>query len=167
MRSKLIYCSQIWRPHFLKDIITLEKIQRRATKYLLNDFSSSYKSRLLSLNILPLMMQLEMYDILFFIRCLKDPPENSGFNIHSFLSFSNSATRSSTHFKLQHSVSRSNICRHFYFKRLPRLWNSLPTINLDQSISTIHKKTIQVYVEPFRTQFSFRHSMFLSFSLSV
>ena len=140
VRSKLIYCSQIWRPHLLKDIITLEKIQRRATKYLLNDFSSSYKSRLLSLNILPLMMQLEMYDILFFIRCLKDPPENSGFNIHSFLSFSNSATRSSTHFKLQHSVSRSNICRHFYFKRLPRLWNSLPTINLDQSISTIRKK---------------------------
>ena len=71
--SKLIYFSQIWRPHLLKDIISLEKMQRRATKYLLNDFSSSYKSRLLSLNILPLMMQLEMYDILFFIRCLKDP----------------------------------------------------------------------------------------------
>ena len=67
--SKLIYFSQIWRPHLLKDIISLEKIQRRATKYLLNDFSSSYKSRLLSLNILPLTMQLEMYDILFFIRC--------------------------------------------------------------------------------------------------
>ena len=56
----------------MSDITALERIQRRATKYILNDFHSD-KHRLLSLRLLPLMMQLELFDILFFIHCLKDP----------------------------------------------------------------------------------------------
>ena len=39
VRSKLPYCSPIWRPHF----------QRRATKYITNDYSSNYKNRLICL----------------------------------------------------------------------------------------------------------------------
>ena len=134
VRSQLTYGSQIWRPHLLKDITALERIQRRATKYILNDFHSDYKHRLLSLRLLPLMMQLELFDILFFIRCLKDP---DNFSIFSYVDFSEGSTRSSTHFKLKHSLSKSNTTGHFYFNRLPRLWNSLPPINLDLSISTI------------------------------
>ena len=30
VRSQLVYCSQIWRPSFVKDISSLERIQRRA-----------------------------------------------------------------------------------------------------------------------------------------
>ena len=65
IRSQLTYCSQKWRPHFLKDIATLERIQRRATKFILNDFSSDYRSHLVTLRLLPLMMQLELNDIMF------------------------------------------------------------------------------------------------------
>ena len=45
-------------------------IPRRATKFILNDFSSNYKLRLVSLGILPLMMQLEINDIMFCIKSL-------------------------------------------------------------------------------------------------
>ena len=55
----------------MKDILTIEKIQRRATKFILNDFSSDYKSRLISLGLLPLMFIYELFDILFFLKCLK------------------------------------------------------------------------------------------------
>ena len=34
VRSHLLYCSVIWRPHLVKDILLLENIQRRATKYI-------------------------------------------------------------------------------------------------------------------------------------
>ena len=44
VRSRLTYCSQLWRPHLLKDICVVERVQRRATKYILNDYSSSYKT---------------------------------------------------------------------------------------------------------------------------
>lgn len=37
VRSQLSYSSQVWRPMFIKDIESLAKVQRRATKYILND----------------------------------------------------------------------------------------------------------------------------------
>ena len=40
VRSQLIYCSQIWRPYLLKDITVLENVQRRGTKFILNDFTA-------------------------------------------------------------------------------------------------------------------------------
>ena len=47
VRSQLTYCSPLWTPQFIiKDIVALEKVQRRATKYILNDYSSNYKARL-------------------------------------------------------------------------------------------------------------------------
>ena len=54
IRSQLIimYCSQVWRPQPIRDITTLECVQRRATKYILNKYTSSYKTRLLQLNLL-------------------------------------------------------------------------------------------------------------------
>ena len=55
IRSKLIYCSQLWKPHLLKDILALENVHRHSTKFILNDFTSSYKSRLTTLRLLPLM----------------------------------------------------------------------------------------------------------------
>ena len=38
----------------------------RATKYILNDFKSNYRSRLVSLQLLPLSMTLELNDIISF-----------------------------------------------------------------------------------------------------
>lgn len=36
VRSNLTYCSQMWRPNLHKDIENIERVQRRATKYILN-----------------------------------------------------------------------------------------------------------------------------------
>ena len=38
VRSQLFYCTQIWRPHLMKDFLSIERVQRRATKYILNDY---------------------------------------------------------------------------------------------------------------------------------
>jgi len=70
VRSRLTYCSQLWRPSLIEDIALLEKVQRRTTKYISNDFTSDYKSRLLALNLLPLMQYYDLLDILFLIKCL-------------------------------------------------------------------------------------------------
>ena len=66
VRPHLTYFSSVWRPHYVKDILSLERIQHRATKFILNDYFSAYRSRLVSLNLLPLMYFLELLDILFF-----------------------------------------------------------------------------------------------------
>ena len=143
VRSRLTYCSQVWRPFLLKDIKAMEKVQRRATKYILNDYHSDYKSRLSTLRLLLLMCILEINDIMFFIQSIKNP--STSFNIRNYLSFSSSNTRSSTHHKLHHSLSSTNYLRHFYLNRIRRLWNSLPPIDLSSSPHAI-KATITKYL---------------------
>ena len=134
VRSHLIYCSPVWRPRFIEDIQLLERVQRRATKYILNDFTSDYKDRLISLKLLPLMMFYELLDIMFFVKSLKTP--NDCFDISNYLQFKTHNTRSSN-IRLVHTRSSNNSSTHFYFNRLPRLWNALPPINLDLPIYLI------------------------------
>jgi len=66
----------------MKDIMSLERVQRRATKFILNDYSSNYKYRLVKLGMLPLMCVYELANIMFFIKSLRCP--NSSFSILTF-----------------------------------------------------------------------------------
>ena len=103
IRSQLLYCSPLWRPHLLSDIKCLEDVQRRSTKFILRDSSLSYRDRLLKLNLLPLMMEFEISDIIFFVKSVKQPSIH--FRISDFITFSSSRTRSSTYLKLRHSTA--------------------------------------------------------------
>ena len=137
VRSQITYGSPIWRPSLIKDIKFIEQIQRRATKFILNDYHSDYYNRLIKLQILPLMYMFELYDVMFFVKSIKGFPSDACFCITDFVSFAHCNTRSSTTGKLQHTYSSNNYIKKFYFNRLPRIWNSLPPIDLSLSISAI------------------------------
>ena len=68
----------------------------------------------LVLFILPLMMQLECFDILFIIHRLKDPVTSNEFSIHPFVQLSDRNTQSSSHLKLKHSLSKSTTEDHLF-----------------------------------------------------
>ena len=135
VRSHLCYCSQVWRPRLLKDIATLERVQRRATKYILHDYVTDYKTRLTSLHLLPLMYWLDLLDILFLVKCLQD--KNDTINIFKYISFVECPTRAGSTKKLKHNYCRTSTSRHFYYNRVVLLWNSLPMVDLNQSFSSI------------------------------
>ena len=146
-----MYCSIVWRLNLIKDITLVEQIQRRATKFILNDYNSSYFDRLKKLNLLPLMYIFELNEVLFAIKSLKYP--SSSFNITDYITFNDRSTRSSSIGKLNHVRNSNNVNRHFFFKRIPRLWNALPPIDLSLSIST--KKRIYRFLwEHFLTNFN-------------
>ena len=144
VRAQILYCSQVWRPYKIKDILLLEQAQRRATKYILNDYYSSYKSRLMKLKLFPLIYIFEINDIMFFIKSYKSSSPTH-FNIHDYIEIRNSNTRSSTFTKMTHQRSSSNIFHNSYFCRLPRLWNSLPPIDLSSPTNTIKYKLLHFY----------------------
>ena len=132
VQSQLVYCSQVWRPHLVKDIKLLEDVQRRASKFILNDYTSDYKTRLLQLSLLPLSMIYELNDICFFVKSIKQP--SSSFNILNYVSFSCcNNTRSGSFLKLVQPLVLNNRHKHFFFIRIVCLWNSLPPIDIHTS----------------------------------
>ena len=143
VRSKLLYCSVVWRPHLLVDIKTLELVQRRATKFIVNSAGLDYRQRLIELHLLPLMMEFEMADILFLVKSLKYPSDN--FNIQDFVQFCSLPTRSSTYFKLMHPFCRNADERNHFFNRIPRLWNSLPSLDLHLPLSSLKLKLREIF----------------------
>ena len=145
VRSHLTYCSQLWRPRMVKDILSVERVQRKATKYVLSDYSNDYKLRLQSLHMLPLMYWLELQDIMFLVKCLQDP--HDCMNIRSHVSFSPSGTRAGSGNKLKYEYRRTSNGRHFYFNRVVRLWNKLPSscIDLTKSFATV-RHTVRAFL---------------------
>ena len=95
------YCERIWLKcgnDWKTDSQTdcwykfLERVQRRATKFILNDYISSYKTRLQQLNLLPLMYTYELNDLMFLVKSLKAHTDN--FDIKNFITFNTNSTRS-------------------------------------------------------------------------
>ena len=134
VRSQLTYCSAIWRPHLLKDIALFEIVQKRATKWILEDYTSDYKTKLVTLQLLPLMMTYELNDLSFFLKALQSPSQS--FDILDYVSFCSSSTRLNGT-KLKHHSCHGSKHFHFYFNRLPQLWNSLPPPDSNLSRSQV------------------------------
>ena len=134
--SQLTYCSTtcvcIWRQYLLKDITLLESVQRRSSRWILNDYKLDYKSRMKTLHLLSLMMVYELNNLLFFMKPIQSPSQS--FNILDYVSFSLSSTQSFG-IKLQHHFSHNNKSRHFFLSCLPQLWNSLSPVDPDLSTS--------------------------------
>ncbi len=141
VRSQLTYCWQLWRPRLIKDIENLERIQRRATKYIVGNNLKDYKSRL-STHLLPLMHWLELQDIMFLVKCLQQPTANP--EIAKLVSFSCSNTRAGqTGNRLKTKLNRTTSSRHFYISRIVRLWNAFPVgvINLLRIHQKVSKRS--------------------------
>ena len=100
-----------------------------------------YKSRLLSLHLLPLMHWLELQDITFLVKCLQQPTANT--EIASFVSFSHSSTCAwQTGNKFKVKLNKTTSSRHYYTSRIVHLWNALPVevIDLTNSFVTIKQR---------------------------
>ena len=147
-----MYCSQIWRPFLIKDILNLERVQRRASKYILSDHMSSYKVRLLKLDLLPIMFTLELNDLTFFIKAISSPSEH--FNVFKYVTFSSTNTRSSSLKKLVHRCSSTRSHFHSYFIRIVRLWNCLPCIDLTLPYPLIKRQLFTIFWTKFVANFN-------------
>ena len=152
VRSQLLYCSILWKPYFIKHIQQLERVQRRATKYILNDFTSDYKSRLIQTQLLPLTYILDLNDVMFFIKSLRN--HHDGFIINNYIKFVTGNTRSASSNKLHQARSTNNTNNNFYFNRLPRIWNALPIIDLNEHPTRIKNKLSKYLRKHFLNNFN-------------
>ena len=69
VRSILAYCSPLRSPANVKDILLLERVQRHATKNILDNYSDMSKAeRCIKLSILPLCFRREIMDLVLFYK---------------------------------------------------------------------------------------------------
>ena len=91
VRSIIEYASPVWSPTYKYLIIATERIQRRATNYILknakrpNPLHINYKERLLQLKLLPLTYRREIIDLQTFLKIWNS---NNKLGLDKILTFS-------------------------------------------------------------------------------
>ena len=130
VRPALGYATQVWSPQSVELVKRTERIQCRATKYILRlpfICETSYRDRLISTELLPISYWHEYLDLMFFFKVITgiisisstlpqriDPARitRSSANVNA-ISFRQRKCRTAT-------FNRS------FFPRITRTWNSLP-----------------------------------------
>ena len=113
------YCSQAWFPN--KSQIKLQKI---ATKWILSE-KQSYKQRLVTLNLLPLSLYIEMYDLLYLIALKQVKYDVELSNLDSI---QESTTRQHSRGELQINKNRLVRSDENFFHRTKILYNLVSSI---------------------------------------
>ncbi|CAB3981213.1 Hypothetical predicted protein [Paramuricea clavata] len=72
VKSNLCYACEVWSPYICSQKTKIERVQRRATRWILKarKGDSSYNERLVDLNLLPLCYDREIKDLMFFYKAL-------------------------------------------------------------------------------------------------
>ena len=98
-----------------------------------------------------------------FIKSLHS--HHDGFNVNDYIKFATGSTHSASSNKLYQTRSTNNTRKHFYFNGLPRIWNTLPIIDLnDHPIRIKSKLSEYVYGRIFLSNFD--PAITCSFSIS-
>ena len=88
VKSQVCYATEVWSPSQSTYKTNLERIQRRATQWILQVKIGevSYKDRLLALNLLPLSYDREIKDLTFFFKAIYGYYDLNIFDYVSFVS---------------------------------------------------------------------------------
>ena len=143
VRPHLEYCIQAWRPYRKKDIDTLERIQRRATKMIPELRDLSYEERLKECGLTTLETrrlrgdQIEVFKIL-------NGYENIDRNM--FFSLKKDSRTRGHEVKLVKDQCRLDIRKHSFSQRTINEWNKLSTDCVTASSVNMFKNKVDTYL---------------------
>jgi hypothetical protein len=130
IRPLLEYNTVVWFCPNKKLISKVESLQRRATKYILNNPDIDYKNRLIQCNLLPLSFRRQFLDIVFAynsMNVLNDFKIMNHVNTVN-INFSNYTRHQASldEFMLEAVQSQHDLYGKFYCKRIVKIWNEIP-----------------------------------------
>ena len=127
VRPILEYCQEIWSPHYEKDIIEIEKVQRRATKMVSGMYDLDYEERLKRLNLFKLSERRMRGDMISVYKILNNLTDVDNTPIFSMSSTNNILSTRSHNMKIgSEKLPNTEIRRNFFSHRVVVPWNSLP-----------------------------------------
>ena len=137
VKSQLCFGTQVWSPSHSYLQGKIERVQRRATRWILQTRvgEMSYQERLVKLDLLPLVYDRELNDLTFFYKCLYGLTD---LNVHSFVSFvQHGRTRQSNSCNLKTPFCKTSTFQASYFNRIVKLWNFICKSATKESFTSI------------------------------
>ena len=126
VRPHLEYCVQVWCPFLKKDIKTLEKVQRRATKLVPKLKRRPYNERLRALNLYPLEVRRIRGDMIETFKILNGLEDIDPEDLFTKASGTVN-TRGHKQKLYKKSLSKGlNLRKYFFSQRVIHNWNNLP-----------------------------------------
>ena len=143
VRPNFEYCIQAWRPHLVKDIEMLEKVQRRATRMMVGNRDMTYERRLKYVGLTTLETRRERADLLEVYKILNGL---EGVNEKDFFIRDNRKSRGHA-FKLFKKRVRLDIAKYSFSNRICNAWNSLPNAIVDSPSVNAFKNGLDNYLK--------------------
>ena len=155
-----MYGSTVWYPNRL-DLKLIEGVQRRATKFILNDYNSDYKERLAQTKLLPLSFYKEYRDMCFIYKGIHGYYK---IDLNDHLTFQNTLFQRTKHsqnkneFKIRTPMGRTERRAAFFFIRIVIPWNSIPSkirlsMSTNKHIWPFRKRLLEYYDERVKASF--------------
>ena len=142
VRQHLEYCIQAWRPHLVKDIEKLEKVQRRATKMIEECRGKSYEERIQILGLTTLETRRVRADMLEVFKILKG---YEGINGDCFFKIQLTKTRGHE-MKLYKERVYKDVCKYSFGNRVIDQWNSLPEDVISATSINSYKNSLDKFL---------------------
>ena len=159
VKSQLCYATEIWSPSQYTNKIKLERVQRRATRFILQTRDLSYKDRLKMLNLLPLSYDREMKDLTYFFKLL-----NGFYDL-------NTRNCKNPSLVLKVPSCKTSSFQSSFFNRIVPLWNYMCKIacptdlrSLTMFKSFLSKQCVQLLVSSFNVDMPCTWSLYRSCS---
>lgn len=144
IRSKLEYNQHIWSPYLEKDIIILEKVQRKSTKLLWSLRKTPYEERLKFLDLTTLQQRRKRGDLIEYYKILKGYYDINAFDFFTFATDEFHSTRGHS-MKLKIPSVNTNIFKNHFCVRSLKAWNSLPEFVVSSESIAIFKRRLDEY----------------------
>ena len=123
VRPHLEYCVQFWSPHLRKDILALERVQRRFTRLIPELKGLAYEERLSRRGLYSLEFRRMREDLIETYKIMKGIDKLEAGRLFPL----EGEIRTWGHgLKIRGSRFRTELRRNFFTQRVVNLWNSLP-----------------------------------------
>ena len=138
VRPHLEFSNVVWSPHHKKYIDLLEKVQRRATKYIPGLYNMSYEERLAELKLPSLRFRRKRGDLIEMYKYT-----HAFYDVNkSLIHYSDNTSTRGHNYKLETRNSNLDL-RHFFFTyRTVKVWNDLPSEIVNSPSMNVFKARI-------------------------
>ena len=126
VKSQLTYATEVWSPASVNLRTILERVQRRATRWILRTRigEMSYKQRLLTLRLLPLAYDRELRDLLFLYNCISGYTDLNIDRYVTFVTHGRSRSKNPT-LVLKPAYCKTATFQASFFNRIVKPWNTI------------------------------------------